>query len=319
MLRMPAKTVILFGAGASFGSETASAPRPPLANDLYEELAAFSPDTWGKLPGEYPAAFRKDFEQAFGTLGADAPSPLTPGFSVTERHPADLTNPLLHKMAQYFARFGPSVSSQYAELARRIISSDWSGWLVSLNYDLLLPLAFRRHGLTLDPTEIRGELPRLCLPHGSCAMFLRGGGFQFPSGTVFRGLDNRFTGGCIGWESDPTRVVERLRTECPVMSYFEYDKRTFRGWDFLKNQRREFQAAVLDAETVVVVGTRVRPRDGHIWNPLDATPARIVYASPETGEFEDWSGRRGRRPRDVLVPGPFDEAIDAICTYASIG
>ncbi len=44
-------------------------------------------------------------------------------------------------MGAFFYRFGPSPTSLYVKLAKRIKSSGWSGAIGTLNYDRMLLLA----------------------------------------------------------------------------------------------------------------------------------------------------------------------------------
>ena len=59
--RSDAMNLAVFGAGASFVSDTLYVP--PLGNKLFDALTAFAPATWGKLPEKYRELFQNDFEQ----------------------------------------------------------------------------------------------------------------------------------------------------------------------------------------------------------------------------------------------------------------
>ena len=63
-------TVILFGAGASYGSVGVSPHPPPLGDVLFDQLALVSGSLASKLPADLAAAFRKKggFETAMGEL-----------------------------------------------------------------------------------------------------------------------------------------------------------------------------------------------------------------------------------------------------------
>ncbi len=53
-------TVILFGAGASYGSERIG--MPPLGANLFEALRRFNPSGWGSIGEPFATKFREDFE-----------------------------------------------------------------------------------------------------------------------------------------------------------------------------------------------------------------------------------------------------------------
>jgi hypothetical protein len=99
----------IFGAGASYGSDTSNVP--PLMNELFEALAAFAPSTWGKLPEKYRKLFQNDFEQGMQTL--------------SNEHNA-LLPPLQRDMAAYFFNFLPRKSNLYCKMANLIKGASWN-------------------------------------------------------------------------------------------------------------------------------------------------------------------------------------------------
>jgi hypothetical protein len=59
--------LILFGAGASFGSDDPSLV-PPLGQNLFDALCKFNPRGWGAVEMESARQFRTDFEKAMKEL-----------------------------------------------------------------------------------------------------------------------------------------------------------------------------------------------------------------------------------------------------------
>jgi hypothetical protein len=114
--------VVLFGAGASFGSEP-TARVPPLGTKLFGELVRFAPATWGALPAPWPSYFRADFEPAmaaFINVG---------GFGA----------PLQWDMATYFyTQFTATPSSTYVTLFKVLASTIDEYLFATINYELLL-------------------------------------------------------------------------------------------------------------------------------------------------------------------------------------
>lgn len=53
--------LILFGAGASYGSKNRDVP--PLGDELFLALQQFNPDGWGSLSPSLAGKFRGDFEK----------------------------------------------------------------------------------------------------------------------------------------------------------------------------------------------------------------------------------------------------------------
>ena len=62
--------LILFGAGASKGSD--SRETPPLGRDLFKSLHRLCPDTWGRLGRCERSAFERDFEEGMATYHGSA-------------------------------------------------------------------------------------------------------------------------------------------------------------------------------------------------------------------------------------------------------
>lgn len=310
--------VILFGAGASYGSEPAGTRVPPLGAKLYEELCAFSPDLWAALPSPYPDLFRTDFEQGFERLAQDSPSPLSVGFNPAMSYPSHLTGPLLRKMAEFFLQFEPTKDSLYGRLAERIRATGWHGALASLNYDLLLPLSLDRAVLVAQ-LNLWGDMRslRVCLPHGCCALLIQPGVLTGQATLV--GIGNSIEAPIV-FEKNTAVARERLRAEFvpPVMSYFEPLKTAVTAPAFLAQQRSYLSEAVTNADVVTIIGVQVRERDEHIWDPLGLTAARLVYCSRETDGFQGWSDRRRPGRTDVILRSTFEASFDELCRHAGI-
>lgn len=145
--------ILLFGAGASYGSDTRGTP--PLGVGLFAELQRFNPDGWGRISGDLAARFKLNFEDSIKLISSHA------------------LPPLQRAMAAYFFEFHPQPSNLYIELSRRIQRSGWSGTVCSLNYDRLLELSLLQTGIQPfvgDPPPGGGGV-ELCIPHGCCHIF----------------------------------------------------------------------------------------------------------------------------------------------------
>ena len=88
---------------------------------------------------------------------------------------------------------------------------------------------------------------------------------------------------------------------------------------FIAAQRKRFEKLVRTARVVAIVGVRVRSHDEHIWGPLGATKARIVYCAGKSGgeEFQAWAGASGRRD-DQVLPNYWAEGFDDVCLAVGI-
>ena len=295
--------LILFGAGASFGSDE-SQHVPPLGTDLFDALVGFSPATWGKVSQTEAADFRCDFEEGMKEYA--------------ESHSSDGTvDKLQLAMAGYFFTFLPTQSSLYLCLARRIQASNWNGALTSLNYERLLELSMHQVGLDVVPGKANSNAIELCLPHGCCHLFinLKVQG-QIVLGSMNLKVDSDNPPKVI---HDPVEFQQRICTDQlpPVMCYFEPGKDARCGLSFINGQRERFRALVGSASVVALVGVKVRPHDRHLWDPLAQTPARLVYCAGKTDalKFESWArscGRNGDRAIHALWDAGFDDVCSAV-------
>jgi len=293
--------LFLFGAGASYGSDVQRTP--PLGAALFNALRSFNPDGWGSIQGGLADTFRRDFEEGMKTV---------PGTALA---------PLQRAMAAYFFDFVPQSANLYFEIAKRI-SPNWAGAFCTLNYERLLELSLIGAGIQpfigSAPSDKRSI--ELCLPHGCCHLFCDS--VQGMSGHVmFQGFQVQ-TNGPVNVVSDAQKHRSRVLQDAfpPVMSFFEPSKRTTSGNSFVEGQRARWQALAVSANTLIVVGVRVRQHDGHIWGPIAASGARVVYcAGVDAGtEYEAWArtARSGRRDR--VLRGYFREEFHNICAEAGI-
>lgn len=296
-------TVFLFGAGASYGSDNLD--RPPLGADLFCALAAFNPPGWGTITGDLAAAFQRDFEAAFATV---------------QPH---VYGPLLRVMGGYFLQFTPRPTNLYLQLAQRIRTAGaWSTALCSLNYERLLELSLSTTGIrpAVGGPSNQASQVELCLPHGCCHLFCDS--VRAVSGMVsFAGAQVQ-TNGPITVVSDPAQHRARIEQDAmpPVMSYFEPSKRTTSGASFIEAQRVRLGDLTRGASTLIIVGVKVRDHDHHIWDPIAATDARVIYCGGPTaaGEYEEWARRRRPRRADVVLHGYFRGEFAALCRYAGL-
>lgn len=301
------KYVIFFGAGASFGSDDKSLT-PPLGAYLFDALAKYNSNGWGKIVGSLARKFREDFETGIVKLSQSNSHALPP---------------LQRAMAAYFFNFLPRTTSLYYSLAEKIKSTNWDGALITLNYERLLELSL----LSLGVQPFIGNQPpnssksvELCLPHGCCHLFcesVRGNA----NSISFAGM-NVSTNGPIKVISDQSEFQQRIQMDAfpPVMSYFEPNKHTTSGNNFIQGQRKRLFELINNADIVILVGIRVREHDKHIWDTLQQTNAKLVYVSGKEGkkEFEMWKNKTRIDKNDIVLDGYFKDSFDVILEYAGL-
>lgn len=297
--------MIFFGAGASYGSDSYNTP--PLGSELFEELVIFNKDGWGKIPLEFSKYFHQDFEEGMKIL--------------SESHPHWMP-PLQRAMAAYFFNFYPKLTNLYRKLAYRIKKSNWNGALSSINYERLLELSLIKEGLKSivgKSGENINEI-EICLHHGCCHLFCES--VKGASNKISMAGFNITTRGPIKVISNPSEFNLRIKKDAfpPVMSYFEPQKITTSGVNFIEHQRARFSEIVADASIIVIVGVKVRPNDNHIWDPFAKTSAKLIYCSGRRSgqEFENWKNKMRTNNQDIPLNGYFDDCFDEICDNLNI-
>ena len=300
-----AENLVLFGAGASYGSDRSGTP--PLGCDLFDELCRFNPPGWGTLPDELAVIFRKDFEEGMSRVPDFNPHWL----------------PCLQRaMAAYFFNYRPTTNNLYLRLAERVVRRSWDGAFVSLNYERLFELCLGHSGIRpVVGREAEGNNEvELILPHGCCHIFcdaVRGNS----SGVSFSGFDVS-TDGCVSVVSDTTQFNSRIQNDAfpPVMSYFEPSKYTSTGVSFVASQRKRWGELVHSASRLVVIGVGVRSVDTHIWRPIQKSDCRIMYCGgPDGGQdFRSWAKENERISSSSILEGYFRDEFEAICDEIDI-
>ena len=293
--------VVVFGAGASFGSDTSETP--PLGCNLFDQLAAFDTRGWGSLPNNLANIFRGDFEE---------------GMKQVWQHNAYIVPVLQRMMAEFFFNFVPRDTNLYVSFARSLKNDPSSVSLVTFNYERLLELSLSHCGLqpVCNTPTLASNQVEVVFPHGCCHFFGRGvrgggtGGVYFTAGAVT-------TTGTPDVVADRQEFLQRLQQDAipPVMSYFEPDKRTTACVDFIERQRKRYADVIQAAEIVAIVGLKVRPHDNHIWDPLKSTTARLLYCSGISAgdEFRRWTSQSRPSCKDKILLGYFRESLGELC------
>ncbi len=299
------KNVILFGAGASYGSDFSNTP--PLGSGLFHELSRFNPTGWGSLPSDLVDVF-DDFEKGMTRV------------SEVNIH----WMPVLQRaMAAYFFNFVPSPSNLYRQFAARIKKVAWDGACATLNYERLLELSLSSIGIRpvvgCEPKE-NCEL-ELVLPHGCCHIFSSVGRGN-STAVRFAGPNVKLALGKPEIICDPVTFRNRIEGDAfpPAMCYFEPTKRTSTGWELIEAQQQRLADIIEGATSVAVIGIRIRLCDKHIWGPLERTVAEVLYCAGKDAaiEYEKWAVDARRTKKNVIFHGYFREEFDRILAFVGL-
>ena len=294
------KRVVLFGAGASFGSPGIIPVSPPLGVDLYKVLAKTFPKNWGAMSEELKIKFEEHFEIGMGALWSMYPaavSSLKPG--------APSPNILMQDLTRFFISFriAPNQQDAYSRFLIKLWSCDKINdtCFATLNYEILLEQAMTTLGLK----------PRVIRPHGGCNLWLKRGGKIFGTnraiGQGFNSISSKIR------PLQPHIINELLnkpnQAKYPCMAIYVEGKVTQMGQQYLCRIQNRFYRHISNCESVVLIGVRPWPKDHHIWNHIFKTTAETFYVG-EQEYYETLKQCRGRDRQTCFVSDRFENAIE---------
>lgn len=275
---------ILFGAGASFGSELHK-PSPPLGNYLFHELEN-QQGAFAGLPEEAKSEFRMHgFEKGMLSVPNDS----------------RVINPLQKEIAVYLSSFSPSYENAYARLFRSLREYTKHINLITLNYDLLIEQSLFMVGAhkilyNVDNGFLQEKLLKV---HGS-------------SNFVPILNPNIKFGRIISIDSEAfieTHGVDLLKNHqevkewcnslsnidfSPVMCMYNKDKRGVINSSYLTEKREEYKRVIAKTKLLFIVGVKYIEHDNHIWDEvLNSAPELIIVDPFPSEDFIDKVKERG--------------------------
>lgn len=296
------ETVLLFGAGASFGAGAVLPHAPPLGSQLYPALVRAYPNAWGSLPADAAAVFaNQGFE---------------PGMAFVWQRYSQFVSVLQKAIGHYFAQFQvqthPVCAYRALVSGLELNSGKRRVMLATLNYDLILDTCLQIE--KVDFALGNGAHPVIVnKPHGACNLFNESiqatAGISFTAGVSFGGGEIRAVPQleAARRNADPNSAIP------PVLAIFMHGKPCQTSPDLLLNWQQEFKSAVLSAKRIAVVGVNPNAADSHIWGPLSQTSGTLFYCGEQTA-FEKWKSAH-REDRPVQFVGErFADCIDPLVT-----
>lgn len=292
-------SIILLGAGASFGSEPEGIATPPLGRDLFAQLESAG-GMATEIPDDLKEAFRNNFELGMAQY--------------RERFDDD-TMRFQRELAHYLAKFSPTQNNLYIKLiqtvgTRRVI-------FCSLNYDLLFELSAAVLGInTVYETTKLKEHVRLLKLHGSSNFWP-----DIPVGMI-RGCTFRGSG-----RADIQAPIRPLPQEetiyrcthedsvAPAIAMYAEGKPVKISPDYIENQQAKWIESLKSAKNVFIVGVRVHPIDQHIWGELAKTEANVIYFGflADRSSFSEWKASSSKK-NSFFIEADFRNSIDIIKT-----
>lgn len=289
------ETVVLFGAGASYGAGDIVPNPPPLGGGLFSELRSTFPFSWGSLPRNLTTAFDDDFER---------------GMLELQNFNSTLYAPLYRDMGLYFAQFSPGLGrTLYDDFVAEFSPSISSGDLIfsSLNYECVLEHSLSEQGHAIsyfaEPDEEGACVLKL---HGSCNFLSQGleaSGIQFTEGIMF-------DGGLKAVQRREAAEYCRSNTALyPAMALFRPDKHVQVGSNTIEAVQQTWADAIEDASKIAVIGVYPQPHDTHIWDIISDSDAQIFYIGSQDA-FEEWCDDNRPDGKDTFVSNRFDDGFN---------
>jgi hypothetical protein len=287
-------TLVLLGAGASFGSERDGVARPPLGENLFKEMAAAG-SLASELPEDLANIFKSNFE-----IGMNA---LCEQFSKNIQR-------FQRELAEFLSSYSPTHDSLYIKLIKKM------GWkntvYASLNYDLLFEQAAESLGIgSVYGNLKRAGHARLIKPHGSSNFWP-----DMPAERITRSVFGAGGGDVYRGPVKPIGLME-TRERCrvddslsPAMSLYAKGKTVQICSDYVSWHQEQFVKACRSAKRIVIVGVKVVPEDTHIWGPISRCSSRINYFGNHDDKtlFELWQDSVKRKGA-YFIEGYFDKAL----------
>ena len=263
---------IIFGAGASFGSEAEGIPTPPLGNHLFNELEKLH-GAFSRLPEAIKHEFRVNgFEQ--GMLGIPNDS--------------SVINPLQNELAIYLSSFKPSENNAYIKLFRMLGRVVQNIHIITLNYDLLIEFSLAGAGTSYVHYGLNKGSASLLKVHGSSNFVPDAGSNVFENITAV-GCGTFVETGSMKVLSSHEEILQccsstRAMSLSPMMCIYNKEKRTVINSRALEGFKQDFNKAIAESNDIIIVGVKYVPHDHHIWDDILATKADVIIVDPYPDE-----------------------------------
>jgi hypothetical protein len=213
----------------------------------------------------------------------------------------------LREMSAYFAKFEPGPSNLYCDVMRILRESKRPFTIATLNYDLLIERAITIAGYRVayhaPPVPARNT-PVLKL-HGSCNFLpdLRGLSIHDVAFDLPGPDDVNVVGNIRAAQPDEVvRYCEQEDSLAPAVALYAAGKQILFCPAFVRQQQQDWSRIVATAARIYIVGVRLSRFDRHVWDPLEATRAKLFYVDPNGEDFLSWAAETRGRASFHLAP-----------------
>lgn len=288
--------IVLFGAGASFGSVAAEPYTPPLGPDLFGKLE----ERGGKalnLPEEIRSIFKDDFEKGMQAYGL---------------HANHNTMQFQRELAGYLAEFKPSDGNVYGTFLDEF---GVNGIVyVSLNYDLLFELSAGQRNINVNYSAQKNQgMVNLLKIHGSSNFWP-----DMPVGQ----LDGLTISNCKVDVEAPIRplsqasTLHRCRTEkglAPAIAHYAEGKAVKVSPGYVNRQLDEWKECATKAKKIAIIGVKVHEVDDHIWDVIGQSKSKVWYVGfhADKPAFEEWKENH-KKNNAFFIESNFEDCIGTL-------
>ncbi|MCT8866946.1 hypothetical protein [Shewanella xiamenensis] len=291
-------TIILLGAGASFGSKEVEPSLPPLGPDLFDGLVEQG-GIAATLPDRIKAIFKEDFEAG-----------------MMEYYDYSNGNVMRfqRELAKYLVKYKPKEGNLYIKLIQAVNTKRVI--FVSLNYDMLLEASadFLGKDIIYSGRSINNEV-RVLKIHGSSNFWPK-----IPPNVIIKNI-TLYGNGKSDFESgvkalnqaDAERRCYQDSNFSPAIAMFAVGKMVKVCSKFVEKQREIWLGKVKAANKVIVIGVKVHEVDEHIWGELGKSKSSVFYFGGDSDKeaFYAWKLKH-KKHNAYFNDGYFDAAIEFI-------
>lgn len=263
---------ILFGAGASYGSEKNGIRTPPLGNNLFRELDNLG-GSYNKLSNELKDKF---LQYGFETGMLEIPND------------SRIINPLQNELASYLSEFTPTINSAYVNLFKTILDISRVSF-ITLNYDLLIEISLALCGLGV--TYDNGLNPHLSKQYDFRPSLLKlHGSSNFIPEIAYQTMKITAVNCGAIFDSSDYNILRPLEVKpwcnknnpnlSPVMCMYNKNKRMIICPSYFNEAKKKYIQLINKTNLIVIIGTKFIPHDKHVWDVILSGKRRIVLVDP---------------------------------------
>jgi hypothetical protein len=292
--------VVLFGAGASYGSGQVIPRVPPLGNDLFEVLYRLYPNSWGQIPEKFKTVFSDNFEEGMA--------------EVIDNGYATIGN-LMQSMGIFFSCFHltEDCDNLYINFLKQLNSTGiLKDVLIStINYECLIEKAANLVGLPVsyfnNPNDNELSLWKI---HGSCNFKLVG--IEATRGVIINSQNVSFDGNIKALNpGDVKKEFEGNTAFHPSMCLFAKDKPITIAPSIIRGKQEEWSKITEKAEVMCVIGVRPNTEDSHIWDAISDCEGKLLFIGNQN-DFNAYTSTYRMSKDNLYLGNRWHESFNAV-------